>query len=312
MRRNIRGHRQRAAILVFLGGLTIPLLSASPQAQDRPAYARLELGLWGGSVGARTLGSTVYQDAWTSFLGTSITEKTTIDVRTKNIPAFGTSLTYFFHPHTGIQLLASYAGSRTTSPALMDFSWTLADGSLVHRSAAPAVAEGRMTTVPICLNFVERLVLGRWRLEVSAGPAYFFHTLSQDSAFGYSLVEVNMEGGRHDLPPIESYDAISVPLRIPRTTWNAWGANLGAGLHFQAGPLLAFAAEARYFSSPEKSLRWTPQTGLYDGMFTSDFPAEPFGAEEVGFLAEIGQTFALKVKPSFFQVSLGVLLTFGR
>ena len=30
------------------------------------------------------------------------------------------------------------------------------------------------------------------------------------------------------------------------------------------------------------------------------------------YLAENGKTFTLKVKPSFFQVSLGVLFTFGR
>ena len=289
-----------------------PQKAAAPPAAARPGYAKFELGLWGGLVQSRSLGATSYQDSWATFLGTSVAERTSIDVRTRDIPAAGASVTYFFHPHTGIQLLAGFARSRASGPPRLDFSWTPPDGSLEERSSWPAGASGRMTSIPLSLNFVERIVLGRWRLEVSGGPTYYFHTLSQDSVFGYSVVRTSPVAGRLDLPPAESYDALAISLKIPKTSWNSWGANIGAGFRFQAGPLLAFAAEARYFYSPDKSLAWTPQAGFYDGLFTSDFPGEPFGAEDVAYLAENGKAFSMKVKPSFFQVSLGALLTFGR
>jgi hypothetical protein len=274
--------------------------------------AKLEIGLWGGFGLSRSLGTTSYLDSWTTFLGTSVVEKTGIDVRTRDIPVAGASVTYFFHSHTGIQILAGYAQSRASGSPRLDFSWTLPDGSLDERSSGPAGAKGWMTSLPLSLNFVERLAFGRWRLDVSAGPTYYFHKFNQDSAFGYSVVRTSPVGGRLDLPPVETYDALAVPLKIPKTSWNSWGANIGAGVRFQASRFLAFAAEARYFYSPDKSLAWTPQTGFYDGMFTSDFPSVPFGDEDLSYLAENGKAFTMTVKPSFFQVSLGVLLTFGR
>ncbi len=308
---NVLG-RRFLAVFVLASAFVLAAIPVSAQPDGRAAPGRIEFGFWGGAAPARTLGTTVYQDAWTTFLGSSVAERTAIDVRTKDIPVFGASLTWFFHSHTGVQLWAGYGGSQTTGKALMELGWTFPDGSTLRRSAAPASAAGRMTSVPVCLNFVERLVFGRWRIDVSAGPAFFFHELRQDSAFGYSVVAVSPAGGRPDLPPVEIYDAISVPLRIPRTSWNSWGLDAGAGLVFQAGARLAIAAEARYFSSPEKSLRWNALPGEYDGMFTSGFRGEPFGAGELASLTESGQTFALKVKPSFFQFSLGVLFTFGR
>lgn len=287
-----------------------PVLKPAPKAAD--GNAKLEVGLWGGFVPSRSLGTTAYQDSWTTLLGTSIVERTSIAARTRDIPGAGASLTYFFRSHTGIQVLAGFAQSRADGPSRMDFSWTLPDGSLDERSSGPAGAKGWMTSLPLSLNFVERLAFGRWRLDVSAGPTYYFHEFNQDSAFGYSVVRSSPADGRLDLPPVETYDALAVPLKIPKTSWNSWGANIGMGVRFQATSFLAFAAEARYFHSPNKSLAWTQQTGFYDGLFTSDFPEEPFGTEDVAYLAENGKAFTMTVKPSFVQFSLGVLLTLGR
>lgn len=287
-----------------------PVLKPAPMVPE--GYAKFELGLWGSFVLSRSLGTTSYQDSWTTFLGTSVVENTSIDVRTRDIPVAGASVTYFFHSHTGIQILAGYAQSRASGPPRLDFSWTLPDGSLDERSSGPAGAKGWMTSLPLSLNFVERLAFGRWRLDVSAGPTYYFHKFNQDSAFGYSVVRTSPVDGRLDLPPAESYDALAISLKIPKTSWDSWGANIGAGVRFQATRFLAFAAEARYFHSPNKSLAWAPQTGFYDGLFTSDFPSEPFGAGDLAYLAENGKAFSMTVKPSFFQVSLGVLLTLGR
>ena len=90
--------------------------------------------------------------------------------------------------------------------------------------------KGRMTTLPLSLDFVERFSIGRWRLELSAGPTYSFHRLDQESAFGYSVVKSVPAAGRPDLPPGESFDALAVPLKIPKTSWSSWGANAGAGV----------------------------------------------------------------------------------
>jgi hypothetical protein len=283
-----------------------------PEAKVPPGYAKLELGLWGGLIGSRTLGSTAYQDSWSTHLETSVVERTFIDVRTGNIPAFGASITYFFHPHTGIKLLAGLSRSRPAGPPRMEFSWTLPDGSRDERASSPAGTEGVLTSIPLGFNFVERLTFGRWRLEASAGPTYCLHRFSQESAFGYAVVKSDPMIGRPDLAPAETYDALAVPLKIGRTTWRSWGANIGAGVHFQAWPLLAFAVEARYFHSPAKTLTWAPQTGSYDGLFTSEFPAEPFGAEDIASLEGNGRGFTLRVNPAVFRLSFGVLITFGR
>ena len=143
--------------------------------------------------------------------------------------------------------------SRTDGPARMDFSWTLPDGSLDERSSAPAGANGRMTSAPPqpqlrrapCLRPLAARRVGR--------PDVFFPLASTripPSATRSS--RTNPVDGRPDLPPVETYDAIAVPLKIPKTSWNSWGANIGAGVRFQAGRLLAFAAEARYFAQPGK------------------------------------------------------------
>jgi hypothetical protein len=286
--------------------------TAKVQVPVPPAHAKLELGLWGGLTRARTLGTTSYQDSWSTLLGTAVTESAALDVRSKDIPVFGASLTYFFHSHTGIQLYGGYTSSSAPSLSRMNVSWAFTNGTADSRAFDRSDESGRLTSASLCLNFVERLVFGRWRLQISAGPAYFLHELNGSSTFGYAVVKDSPVPKRPDIPPLESVDVLAVPLQLAKTTWNSWGADIGAGLHFQASPFLGFAAEARYFYVPEKTLGWTPQAGSYDGLFTAEFPGEPFGAADLDTLAGIGQRFELTVKPSHFQVTLGFLLTFGR
>jgi hypothetical protein len=300
------------AVLALLFG-ALPAAGQGPPANEEiPRALKLELGAWAGGIPVRSLGSATYAESWTTLLGASVAGMTTIDVRTRAVPACGLSLTAFFASHAGIQVLAGFAQSHAAGPAVMDLRWTLSDGTLGQRTASPEGASGWMTTVPLCLNFVERLSFGRWRIEVSAGPAFYLHRLNAASAFGYSVAVEDPVPGRPDLPPVETIDALAVPLEIPVTSWTSWGADLGAGIRFQTGPRISLALEARYFYGPDKTLHWAPRPGAYDGLFTSAFPTEPFGPAEIDDLAAAGQSFALAVKPSFLQISFGVLFAFGR
>ena len=69
------------------------------------------------------------------------------------------------------------------------------------------------------------------------------------------------------------------------------GARTSARVSVSRQRLLAFAAEARYFYSPEKTLSWVAATRILRRIFTSDFPAEPFGVEDLAYLAENGKAF---------------------
>lgn len=312
MSKTIQTFRRFAVPLFLSVGLTTLFAAASSAPQTPRKYAKFEIGLWGGVAMARTLGATTYQDTWSSLLQTTISERTAIDVRARDSARFGGSFTYFFHPHTGFQFLTGYSRGDAPNSSRLDFTWTAADGTTDRRSMDNSDTTGRLRVIPLCLNFVERLTFGLWNFEFSVGAAHYWNEIEQRTVFGYTVAKISVAVPEPDEILKQDIDALAVGLTIPKKAWTAWGADLGVGMNIQTGRLFGLKAEVRYFYCPEKTLLWTPRTGAYDGIFSTAFRGEPFDEDSAAALSQAGHDFELKVKPSFVQIAVGIVLTLGR
>jgi len=103
--------------------------AAHPPANFGFDQKKFEVEFFGGLSGSRVLGTTHYQDSWSSFLLDNIAEKTSIESRIKNGLDVGAAFTYFLTPHFGLRLLAGYATADVPNGASFDFDWTWSDGS---------------------------------------------------------------------------------------------------------------------------------------------------------------------------------------
>jgi hypothetical protein len=297
--------------LAFILSFSAAFVSAQPASQRHAGYPKFEFGILAGLSTSRALGTTSYQDSWSSFLLNNVTEKTTIESRVKNGPEFGGYLSYFVTPHLGLQLLAGYMKADVPNNANLDFGWTRSDGSNVQNKKGWA-GTGRLTSLPISLDIVARVNAGSLEAQVSSGATYFRNTLRADSFFGYGVMRIFSTYVAPDWVMEQSIDALPVSLTIADKTWYAWGANIGFGLNLRLTGALGFRAEARYFYCPKKNLNWHFVLGAYDGIFSNDIQAEPFTDQDAAYLLQNNQTFGLKADPSFFQVAFGAVLCFGR
>jgi hypothetical protein len=283
---------------------------AWPSSTDNPFDRSFEIGVWGGLMPARLLGTTTHQESWSSFLLDAVNEKTIITSKTKNGPAAGGFISLFFTPHLGLQLLAGYSQADIPSGASLDFDWRWADGSGDMKTMRWA-GSGRLTRLPVCLNIALREGAGRFTVEFSGGLTYFQNTFRENAAFGYGVTKIFSPDQDSGGTTTQAVDALPVRLTVPATRWYALGGNIGGSLNIRLLDLIGFKAEARYFYCPPKTLSWTPILASYDGLYTGDFPAEPFTADDIAYLAQNGERFALKMDLSFIQASLGIYFSFG-
>lgn len=297
--------------LAFFLSFSAAFISAQPASQRQAGYPEFEIGLLAGLSTSRALGTTSYQDSWSSFLLNNVTEKTTIESRVKNGLQFGGYVSYFLTPHLGLQLLGGYMKADVPNNANLDFGWTRSDGSNVQNKKGWA-GTGRLTSLPISLDVVTKVNAGRLEAQISGGATYFRNTLREDSVFGYGVMRIFSTYVAPDWVMEQSIDALPVDLTIAGKTWYAWGANIGIGLNFRLTGAIGLRAEARYLYCPKKNLSWDFVLGTYNGVFSNDIQAEPFTDQDAAYLLQNNQTFSLKVNPSFFQVAFGVVLFFGR
>jgi opacity protein-like surface antigen len=164
--------------------------------------------------------------------------------------------------------------------------------------------------VPLCLNLAARLETGDFALRASAGPAVFLNAFLAQMPAGIEAIEPvwSVAGS----PPAriladEKLDALQVPLTAPDTTWTALGANAGAGVDIRLGKGLALAVEARYFYCPSRDFRWEWTPGAYAGLSGAIASAD-FSADAARAAGQ--KTSALRVDPSFFQISAGLRFYF--
>lgn len=293
--------------LSFCAGFVL----AQPASQRQARYPKFEIGLLAGLSTSRALGTTTYQDSWSSFLLSNVTEKTTIESQVKNGLQCGGYVSYFITRHLGFQLLAEYMKADVPNSANLDFGWTWSDGSNVQNNKV-WTGTGRLTSIPISLDVVVKVNAGRLEAQISGGATYFRNTLREDSVFGYGVMRIFTTYVAPDWVMEQSIDALPVGLTIADKTWYAWGANIGLGLNFRLTGAIGLRGEARYLYCPKKNLSWDFVLGTYNGVFSNDIQAEPFTDQDAAYLLQNNQTFSLQVNPSFFQVALGVVLFFGR
>jgi len=290
--------------------LGVPPAMARPSSFDDPPDRGFEIGIWGGLIPARLLGTTTRQEAWSSFLLDAVNEKTIITSKPKNGFASGGFVSFFFTPHFGLQLLAGYGRADIPSGASLDFAWRWADGTSGVKTTSLA-GNGSLTRLPVCLNIALREGAGRFSVEFSGGLTYFRNTFSENSAFGYGVTKIFPADQDPGGTLTQTVDALPVRLTVPATTWYVLGGNIGGSLNIRILDNLGLKAEARYFYCPPKNLSWTPIVSSYDGLYTGDFPAEPFTADDIAFLAQNGENFNLRLNLSFIQASLGIYFLFG-
>ena len=309
------GRKSRACVVLFV----LPVLylcfgvspaMARPSSPDNPFDRSFEIGVWGGLIPARLLGTTTHQDSWSSFLLEAVNEKTVITSKPKYGPAAGGFVSFFLTPHLGLQLLAGYGQADIPSGASLDFAWRWADGTGDAKTTSWA-GSGRLTRLPVCLNIALREGAGRFTVEFSGGLTYFRNTFRENAAFGYGVTKIFSVDQGSGGTMTQAVDALPVRLTVPATTWYALGGNIGGSLNLRILDILGLKAEARYFYCPPKRLSWTPVVASYDGLYTVDFPAEPFTADDVSYLAQNGERFDLKLDLSIVQASLGIYFSFG-
>jgi hypothetical protein len=285
--------------------------AAHPPAKGEFGQKKFEVEFFGGLSGSRVLGPTHYQDSWSSFLLDNITEQTAIESRAKNGLGLGATITYFMTPNFGFKLLAGFARADLTSMASFDFGWIWSDGSSGQKKIDWSGAGG-LTSIPVSLDLAAKAGFGRLEAEFAGGVTYFRNTLNADSIFGYGVTKIFTTYVAPDWVAGQYLDALPVGLRIQDRTWSALGANIGGSLNFKLTKTIGLGAAARYFYCPRKNLNWDFVFGTYDGVFFEDIKDEPFTDNDAAYLVQNNHTFDLKVNPSFFQVSLGIVFSFGR
>lgn len=308
--------RTMKSYLFILFGASIVLLSAAlasaqQPAESRPSCPKFEIGLWAGLSGGRALGTTSYQDSWSSFLLSGVTEMTTIQARVKSGWALGGSFAYFPTRHFGFRILAGYVRADVPDSAKLDFGWTWSDGSH-FQNAKTWAATGQLTSIPVSLDVAAKANFGRLDLEASGGPTYFRNTLNESSSFGYGVMRITYSYMAPDWVLVQTVDALPVGLTISDKTWYAWGANIGGSANLRISEGVGLRADVRYFYCPKKDLHWDFVLGTYDGIFSNDIKAEPFTDQDAAYLAENNQAFSLRANPSFVQVTVGLVLFLGR
>lgn len=298
---------KRAAVSLALALIA----SASAWAQyyfDYPTYKRWAFGVHAGPALPLDRAATYYRDAWNDRLLVSVVEASDIEVKAKPGYCFGVHGTFFFQPSLGVRFEAGSLASDVETSTDFSFGWTWADGRR-FQSDLVWKGTGRTTTLAIVLNGIWKGALGRNAWFLTGGPAYYRHSFRADASFGYGISTTAADGS-------EQYvDALRVGLRVPAASWSSWGFDIGLGLIIKLSGLLGLQAEAGYFYSAPKTVRWTFVKGSYDGVLFSSIKAISFNDGDIEFLTGGGNPkfeTALRVKPSFLRLAAGLVIFLGR
>ena len=211
---------------------------ARPSSTDNPYDRSFEIGIWGGLMPSRLLGTTTHQEAWSSFLLNAISEKTIITSKPNSGLAAGGFFSLFFTPHLGLQLLAGYSQVDIPSGSSFDFAWRWTDGT-GDAKTTNWTGSGSLTRLPISLNVVLREGAGRFTVEFSGGLTYFLNTFSENAVFGYGVMKILSFDQGPGGTMTQTVDALPVRLTIPATTWSAVGGNIGEASTSELRTILA-------------------------------------------------------------------------
>jgi opacity protein-like surface antigen len=293
---------------VFLALLIVMAASASAQYYfDYPTYKKFELGVFGGMAFPLLKGATQYLDQWQDLNLTYVIEKTDIELRSKAAFHFGGFFAYFFNPAMGFELDVEYLKTNVPTTATVLFQWGWSDRRQFTENPEWS-GTGRLTSLPLSLNFVVRSEAERVKWSFSGGVTYFHNAFQSESFFGYGISALSGDGREQYL------DFLRVGLRIPKTSWASFGLNLGLGLNFKISGRMDIKTEARYFSCREKKFAWQFVKGFYDGIFFPYIKAIDFNDMDIELITEgpvPKMETSLKLNPSFFRLSIGFVVFWG-
>lgn len=309
-----RGKKTPAKIAGFFFWLLsfAPALAFSqPLYKDYRPPRKIDAGLFAGLVFPGPRGTATYADDWNERLLKSVRERTDISADSRAgffIDAFAA---YDFHPNAGIKLDAGYAAAGVPNTADFSFAWTWADGSSYERNVLWR-GSGRLSSIPVSLDLVAKLDIGPVVGTVEGGGTFFENSFNADSFFGYGITKITESGGT----ATQYIDAVQVGLKIPRTSWAAIGANVGAELSLPLSEGVSLKAEARYFYCPKRDISWNFVTGVSDGLFYSQpfalLKDIPFTNSDIAFITNNGLISEMRVDPSFFVAAVGFAINLGR
>jgi hypothetical protein len=293
------------AFVLALSGAAL----AQPLLSDAPHRLAFEIGLYGGFSLSQIKGTTGYQDQWGWNLLRNVNEQTAIATNAKTGYAAGGELAFYFTPNFGIQALFSYAKMDVPNSADCSFAWTFTDGSGDTKTATwPGT--GSFSSTPLSLNLVGRVSAGALDGAFSAGVTLFMNSFTQSSFFGYGITTITIN---NDGTYTQYVDALKVGLTIPTSAMkkSIIGANFGAALTWMFSDAIGIRASARYYFCPAQTLSWSFVQGTYDGIFNGAIKNEPFDSNDIALLQQTSNSFTMTVKPSFVQLTLGLVFSFG-
>jgi opacity protein-like surface antigen len=289
--------------LICMGCL---IASAQPLYRDYVKSTSFELGVFGGLALPQAKGTTAYQDTWNYYLLNNVVEKTTIEAKAKKGFFLGGFFSLFLNHHFGVQLNVGYLRADVPNTAEFNFAWTLYDGSKYQRNVEWE-GSGRLVSIPVSLNLLGTFGVGSFEVVFSGGATLFNNGFRSDSYFGYGITKLT------DL--YQYVDALKVGLKIPQTSWTAFGGNIGAGLNFKLSDRIGLNVEARYLACPKKEIAWDFVTGRYDGQFFSNLYPElknqSFSEADVEYIQEDKKMSKITLNPSSFHVVVGLVYSFG-
>jgi opacity protein-like surface antigen len=277
-------------------------------AEDPPAWNRFEIGLSSGFGRSRAGGTSVFfRDSATPFY-TRLSASDAITFDSAAAVHVGGSCTFYFTPAFGVQVGFGYLKSAMTggsafrlesfrdAPASRQVSWA---------------GSGEITAVPLFLNVTARSRGEAVRMHVSGGLALFLNAFLAQTPAGIEAVEPVWKAGTGS-PPVqvlidEKLDILQVPISVADTTWTAVGANVGAGLDVAIARNMALSLEARYCLCPVKTFAWDWTPGAYEGL-DGKITGWNFTADAARAAGQ--KTSALRIDPSFFQISAGLRFYF--
>ncbi|MBN2199275.1 MAG: hypothetical protein JW747_05435 [Candidatus Aminicenantes bacterium] len=286
-----------AAALVLLNSAAIAQFGY--RADDRFSFS-----FYGGFGLSRAEGVSSYADTWDAYVHKNISEYADIAYQAEDGIAFGGAFTLLFDRNIGLEFGGALFGR--TMPTEIVSGWEVFADSTRYADTYAFSGGGRLSSVPLFLNFVVRYPSGIMDLHLSAGPALFLNTAKADAtgiygdSYWYQVLWIIYEW----------IDFLPVAMEIPSTSWIGVGGNFGLGIDLNFSPMFAFFLEARAFLCGSKNLEWEYITGHYDGL-RGIFSDWEFGQSQVDYLIENSLTSPLKINPSFFFVSAGIKLRFG-
>ena len=300
---------KRAALaLIAAVWCAIAATAGSATAEDPTTWNRFEIGLFGGYGVSRAGGTSTFLRESATVFYTLLSASDAITLESAAAVHVGMSCTYYLTPAFGIQAGFGYLKSAMTGAS---------DFRLESFRDAPASRQvswggsGEITAVPLFLNLTARSRGEAVRAHVSGGLALFLNAFMAEVPSGIEAIEPVWKAGA-GTPPVpvladEKLDILQVPISIADTTWIAVGANLGAGLNIRIAENADLSVEARYFLCPTRTFAWAWTPGFYAGLdgriaewnFTTD------AARAAG-----QKTSALRIDPSFFQISAGIRFYF--